>query len=131
MCDALNGKTILIDEEGNVSNGSLYHNEGFITLEPCFPTEREIYIKEINNTIVTTYNILRNNYEGQYIFISGGWYKIVSQQDERTLILNETVANADITDKTTISRMNEINVHFVGTHGTLRRLEFVYKPLFA
>lgn len=129
VCDGLSGKVAKIDTYGEVTPGYLYHKEGFISLEPCFPVERNIFVKQVDGNTITVYNNLLINYEGQYIFING-WYKITEQPDAHTIIVEKTISNPDI-HKTTISRMNELNISFVGQVGNVKKLEFNYKPMFA
>lgn len=135
ICDSLNGKTVRIDNEGNVYSGYLYHQEGFIYLAPAFPINRDIFIKDIYTDTITLYNTLYTNYEGQYIFIQkenkGEWYKIIRQPDSETLVVNRTISNPAATYKTTIARMNELTLTFTGTAGNIRMLDFLYKPAFA
>ena len=54
--DGINGKTIT-DKNGVQELAFLYHDYGFIELEPAFPIKRDIYAT-CEGTTVTTTNIL-------------------------------------------------------------------------
>ena len=79
--------------------------------------------------------MLYSNYVGQYIYISketkGEWYKIISQPDMHTLVVDRALVAPVTTFKTTIARMNELELSFTDTVGNIRKLEFLYKPAFA
>lgn len=134
--DGISGKTVL-DDDGARELAFLYHDYGFIELEPAFPILRKIYATCEGNT-VTTVNILFEDeaeqewYAGKYIFIgneNGSWHKIVQCQDKHTLIISNTASQATPC-YSCIALMNEITI--TPTHGSsLSRLSFIYKPTFA
>ena len=134
--DGISGKTVL-DDDGARELAFLYHDYGFIELEPAFPILRKIYATCEGNT-VTTVNILFEDeaeqewYAGKYIFIgdeNGSWYKIVQCQDKHTLIISNTASQATPC-YSCVALMNEITI--TPTQGSsLSRLSFIYKPTFA
>ena len=126
--DAISGKTML---KGNdfAQLASLYHDQGFITLEPAFPALREIYAS-YNETTVTTTNILYEDCVGKYIFLKSKWRKIVAQPDSHTLTLDSADTVQEGMERTTIMAMNEIEIKPVSSM-YINNIEFVYKPTFA
>ena len=135
--DGINGKTVL-DSGGSKSLAFLYHDHGFIELEPAYPILRELFIT-YNNSLVTAVNMLYQEeeekewYTGKYIFIgsdsSGDWYKINRCTDKHTLELMKNTQSRG-SCKTNIVSMNEITI--TPTQGTsLNRLSFIYKPTYS
>lgn len=134
--DGISGKTI-INDDGIERMAFLYHDYGFIELEPAFPILRSIYATCNGNTVTTT-NILFDKeaekewYVGKYIFIgdeNGSWHKIIQCQDKYTLIISTTASQATPC-YSCIVPMNEITI--TPTQGSsLSRLSFIYKPTFA
>ena len=135
--DGINGKTV-IDSDGAKTLAFLYHDYGFIELEPAFPILRELYIS-YQNAMVNTVNVLYQEeeekewYVGKYIFIGdaseGGWYKINRCVDKHTLELTKNT-NLTGTCKTSIVPMNEITI--TPTQGTvINKLSFIYKPTYS
>lgn len=135
--DGINGKTVL-DSDGNKSLAFLYHDHGFIELEPAFPILRDLYVS-YNNSLVVATNILYQEegekewYIGKYIYIGidsfGDWYKINKCIDKHTLELTKNTQMSGIC-KTSIVSMNEITI--TPTQGTsLKRLSFIYKPTYS
>ena len=130
--DGINGKTIA-KKNGVSSLAFLYHDYGFIELEPAFPIIRDLYVSTKDN-VVTTVNMLYQEeaekewYKGKYIFVNGRWHKIQECSDEHILLLETSAGTGS--EKTCVVLMNEIEVH--GTHGTeLTNISFVYKPTYA
>lgn len=126
--DGINGKTLL-KGENSLQIASLYHDQGFIYLEPAFPSTRELYVNYEGTTVNST-NILYKDYTGEYIFLNKAWRKIVSQTDEHTLVLGETDTLAAGSERTTIMKMNELQIK-PDSSMYLNRLEFIFKPTFA
>lgn len=140
--DGINGKTVL-DSDGNRTLAFLYHDYGFIELEPAFPIIRDIYINNIYDyesvSAINTVNILYQDeeekewYTGKYIFLGsdnmGMWYKINLCLNNHTLILTaKTTLSGGY--KTNIVSMNEIYVQLT-PDTTLNRLSFIYKPTYS
>jgi phage-related protein len=134
--DGINGKTVL-DDNGVRELAFLYHDHGFIELEPAFPILREVYV-DYTGTTVTAVNMLyqeeeeKDWYAGKYIFIgnnsSGSWKKINRCLDQHRLQLTQSVAAGSC--RTCIVKMNEITI--TPTQGTsLNRLSFIYLPTYA
>ena len=136
--DGFSGKTVL-------NNGStrelafLYHDYGFIELEPAYPIMRHIYATYENDTVITT-NFLYDDledyrkewYVGKYIFLGTDWYKIQECTDKHTLTIYPRNGVYPTSGKctTSIVLMNELIV--TPTQGAvISRLNFIYKPTFA
>ena len=124
--DGINGKTSL---RGAGSNeiAFLYHDEGFIELEPSFPAIRNIFASYNNSNQIEVLNQIPD-VVGKYIFINHEWYKIVNQ-DESNLTTNRIVDGAG-QERTMISSMNEITITPDSTMN-IDRISFIYKPTFA
>lgn len=154
--DGINGKTVVV--ENNVARqGFLYHDEGFIQLEPAFPIERDVRVSTRESRVYTLsklYDRLMgeereqavDTFVGQFIWLENKWREIVSvgreidaetvdewrknrYENEHELILKEQVSNG-IKAVTTIARMNKILVTPLSTM-KLTRLRFIYKPTFS
>lgn len=134
--DGTNGKTVAT-RNGNTKLAFLYHDYGFIELEPAFPILRDIYAI-CSGTTVSTVNILYSDqdekdwYAGKYIYLGnnseGKWCKINRCENKNTLSL--TGYGVDGSFKTCIVLMNEITV--TTTQGSsINKLAFIYKPTFA
>jgi hypothetical protein len=134
--DGINGKTIsktLIEEKISF----LYHDYGFIELEPAFPIIRDLYITCRGSTVYVT-NILYEEesekewYHGKYIFVgndnTGEWKKINRCIDKHTIELTSEGQNCSC--KTPVVLMNEIQITL--SQGTnINKLSFIYKPTYA
>ena len=135
--DGLNGKTV-VEKNGIQELAFLYHDYGYIELEPAFPIIRELYVNYEYST-VTAYNILYEEeeekewYIGKYIFLgsdeNGSWHKITNCVDEHTLTISGNIEEPG-SCKTCVALMNEITI--TPTQGSsLNKLSFIYKPTFA
>lgn len=133
--DGFSGKTVL-DNGSQRTLAFLYHDYGFIELEPSFPAKRDIHAS-YDGTVVIATNMLYNDeyerewYTDKYIYLNG-WFKIQECVDQHTLVVlpnNGTIpGNGDI--QTTVCLMNELTIK--PTQGSLiTRLNFIYKPTFA
>ena len=138
--DGINGKTVL-DHNGEKELAFLYHDYGFIELEPSFPSIRNLYASYTNNT-VNIANALYDEpdeskwYIDKYIFLgeksdentmTGNWRKIVSVPDKHTIIVQGNTGSGS--HRTTVALMNEITVTPQNTE--ISKLSFIYKPTFA
>lgn len=124
--NGINGKTTFVrDLDKKVS--FVYHSSGFITLEPAFPSIREVYVTTSGKD-VTVVNRIFEDVIGQFIFVKGNWYKIDEQPS-----LNQLKTQVDMPDwsgQTTIMRMNELIVRPLDSM-YLSKLNFIYQPTFA
>ena len=130
--DAINGNTTLIgldSQDTSTSYAFLYHDSGFIDLEPAYPAIRDVYVSNTNGSTVTLINNIFQDVVGQYIFLNNSWHKIINQTDEHTIILEHSVS-VQLTDKTMITKMNEIEIVPVDTMD-ITHLIFSFKPTFA
>ena len=134
--DGINGKTTAT-KNGDTQLAFLYHDYGFIDLEPAFPILRNLYVT-CSGTTVTTINMLYQDdeekdwYTNKYIFLgsnsSGKWVKITQCTDPHTLTLLQTGVNGSF--KTSIVSMNEISI--ITTNNTsLSKLSFIYTPTYS
>lgn len=128
VSDALNGKTVLTDGI-NSERCFLYHDYGFIELEPSYPIERDVYVCYYanKNSIQILNAEIGDDVVGRHIYIDGKWVKILAKEDD-TLTVDATFAE-DGSCYTNIVTMNEIIVTLSG-NAELTKLEFIYKPTF-
>ena len=135
--DGINGKTMLReyynDEIINSTIAFLYHDYGFIELEPAFPILRKLYVS-YSGTLVTSVNMLyqddeeREWYKGKYIFLGSNWYKIAECVNKNILLLTTNAGQGSET--TDVVTMNEIEI--TGSQNTnITNISFIYKPTYA
>ena len=152
--DGITGKTVLTsfsaDYTANLASTDplsfLYHDYGFIELEPAYPIIRDIYVTNVDPyegaSAVTVLNMLYQDedekewYIGKYIFLgktgTGKWCKINKCIDEHRLEVITGDYNPPVEYKTNIVLMNEIHVARTATgNGASIKLAFIYKPTYS
>ena len=123
--DSLNGKVVL--SNGTTSElAFLYHDKGFIELEPSFPAIRHLFVKHGGYTVSTAMQI-NDTVENKYIFIDGKWIKIIKQIDENHFTLESSVSEG--TTNTMIMPINILHIEPISDMDIT--LKFIYKPTFA
>lgn len=138
--DAISGKTVLdsgsnpLSPTNNRRLAFLYHDFGYIELEPAFPILREIFVNYSSNSVIAT-NILyqdeeeREWYTGKYIYLDK-WRKIQECSDEHTIVLEGVYPETSGSVQTSIVLMNELII--TPTEGSnLTKLNFIYKPTYS
>ena len=146
--DPINGKTVMKSAAGSEIN-FLYHDYGFLSLQPAFPAIRGVKIRyTVNKNTITVDNVIydprsevpsdvEGHYIDRFIFIEDKWYKISriidSHQLELTAAVKPTGMANGTTGKanTTILTLNEILIQPVANDMALTRLNFIYKPTYA
>lgn len=126
--DGINGHTTLIGNDFEES-AFVYHDSGFISLEPAYPMIRNVYVESSDTDTITVINSLNTNVEGMYIFLDNDWYKIEEQIDDHVLRLDRSASTAN-TRRTIITRMNEFEIIPDNTM-ELTHLSFSFKPTYA
>ena len=135
--DGINGKTILRPSNDMVhdepSLAFLYHDYGFIKLDPAFPILRDLYVTYYGTTVESVKILYQEEeekewYKDKYIYLDTGWYKIQKCVDEHTLTLYDAAESGHI--QTNIVLMNEIKVT-ASPNSSITKLAFIYKPTFA
>lgn len=104
-----------------------YHEEGYITLAPCTPYERHVFVEyaaKSNHVTFPTFTLTQERV-GQYIHIAGKWLRISSLLDEHHAVVSEQLESAG-TEETILATMNVLRVE--GTGATLTKLEVDYVP---
>jgi len=90
-----------------------YHLDGYISLAPCIPYDRKIYVSYVsgsNEVAVQDMPWLNDEYVGRYIYLNQVWRKILYVRDSgKTLVVNATM-NQTADELTDIVVMNEINL---------------------
>lgn len=125
VCDGMNGKTILTN--GTKSElAFLYHDYGFIDLEPAYPIRRNIQASYTAGS-TEVYCEGGAGTTGQYIWLDGSWRQIMLS-DEVSLTVLPVPENSG-SEETEIVTMNEITITPDSTMA-LTRLNFRYKPTF-
>ena len=127
--DGINGKTILRGT-GDSHIAFLYHDEGFIELEPSFPVIRNVFISYTGGTNINFTNNIEENVVGKFIFAANKWRKIVAQSGRSLTVRGSDSLESSGSEQTIISSMNELYISPVSTMN-LDRIGFVYKPTFA
>lgn len=125
--DSLNGKTYL--KGTNTELAFMYHEHGFISLEPGFPAYRNIYISYVSGNTLKTEGCFTYNVVGMYIFAGNKWHKITSQPDENTFVIADSVSSSG-EERTMIMKMNEFTVEAVDTV-SIDKLSISFKPTYS
>lgn len=150
ICDALNGKTIKVqtqqipaqDEQSepvvvikSKKLDFLKHTSGFIELAPATPVYRNVNVRKragTNNLVGV--DCFYDAMVGQYAYvlqgedgISSKWHKITQCTGTNEIFIQDPCAE-DGSAKIHIAQMNHIMVKVTG--GTLKTLQFEYKPTF-
>lgn len=128
--DGMNGKVYLTNGI-SASMAFLYHDYGFIELEPAYPIIRQMTITYTKNSNTAQ---LRNytpwNVTGQYVYLNGGWRKIINQPTELSITLKENMTKTS-EETTDIVTMNELTViPNDPSNFLLSKLSFDYKATF-
>lgn len=127
----MNGRTLLTNGTTSV-DGSLYHDYGFIDLEPCdIVAPAGNYITTSNILIDADGKAIDPKVIGCHVFVDGRWLQIVGQHPDAdyAVWLSDEV-NPDYDVNTPIVTMNHIIVT-PDTSMELTKLNFVYQPTFA
>ena len=128
--DSISGKTMLVNEDGTDPKVLfMYHDFGFLELEPGYPSYRNIYVSYAGGTHLTTANILTKDYTGLYVYVEDEWRKIIDQPDKHTFVVDKPVLNSNQC-RTTVMLLNEIEIRPVSTMD-ISKLSFSFKPTFA
>jgi hypothetical protein len=131
VSDALNGKTVLTNGTAlGTELAFLYHDNGFIELEPSYPTVRGLHVSyTANSTTIVAEEEITEDVVGKYIYIDEAWRKIAAQTSAHNLTITSTPSQTG-TAETDIVLMNEITVT-PETTMSLSKLNFVYYPTFS
>jgi len=125
--------TLVIDgETGRVyrtSDNDLsysYHNDGYISLAPCIPFDRDIEISYSNgmNLITSINGEFRSIHNRHYVNLAGKWYKILHVQDNRAATIDRNCEDSGL-EKADIVVMNEL---YIEGSGTLTKFQCSYSP---
>ena len=127
IIDSLSGKTVLTDgETGEIA--FLYHDHGFITLEPAFPIIRDVltHVDSGSTTVQFEAGSGVSDVVGKYVYV-GTWKKIVSEGEDTVEI--EAAVDETFDDYTEIVSMNELVVEPVSTMD-ITRFNITFYPTF-
>ena len=145
--DGISGKCIAVQNDVKKIN-FLYHDKGFITLEPAFPARRNLRVTVHNGEVHVVEKLYDRNkgetreqceeeLKGQYIYLNKRWHEItgIGEEDgdrkdnEHRILIADSISR-NMSENTMISKMNKITVEPVSTMN-LTRLKFIYKPTFS
>ena len=137
--DPINGRTVM---RGGAKDEVcfLYHDYGFLYLEPAFPAIRDLYISYNHSNILETSNMLfdpaeetaedaTEYYADKHVYVDGEWIAIARVKDQNHLELKRAVDEQGY-EKTMIVLLNEIYISPVANMA-LTRLNFIYKPTYS
>lgn len=127
--DGLSGKTVLRGSSESTIN-FLYHDEGFIELEPAFPVIRNVFIQYTGTATIQLVNRLEEDVVGKFVFANKKWRKIIEQPSTKSIVVDDIDDLGSGSERTIISDMNEIHV-YPASNMDLDRLSFVYKPTYS
>lgn len=129
VTDSLNGKTIVTDGSTH-KPAFLYHDYGFITLEPSYPIARDVHAVYISGsaTIDCSNIVIDRDIIGKHIFANGQWRKIVDVTSDGKIVVDSPISTSG-EEETVIVLMNEMIVEAESIMD-LSRLNFVYNPTF-
>lgn len=108
---AVSGKTYMTDENGNARLAFVYHNKGYLTLEPYGGSKDEMQVSWGSNTDqvrpvgTETFPL---DAEGKFIYIANTWRKITNRADD-VITVTPGMSSAGSTTSP-IVQMNEIIV---------------------
>lgn len=131
--DSFTGK-VFIKNDNETKDAFLYHEYGFIDLDPGFPINRDVTIEaESGSNIVSYVDNFIFDVTDKYIYIADKWYKIKEFNDD-TLTLVENV-NTSFSGNTCIVSMNELSIYPVsekdeGDNMSITKINFIYNPTF-
>lgn len=130
--NARNGQVTLHTFSGSVENiapGYLYHDSGFLMLEPAMVAKRNVYTTYENGTTIKLVEPLDQDYTGEYIYINGAWQEIAAQPDALTLTLKYSTGTRG-SETTTILPMNKLNI-YAESSAEISKIKFNYLPTYA
>lgn len=110
----------------NVTDAYEYHDEGYITLEPCGFNYDDITVsyEKDSNKIMSLDRTLDSSYVGKYLWLSGAWYRIISVLADG-IVLNGRLKESGM-EKVHFVTMNLQNI--TGADINLNKLEIDYRP---
>lgn len=128
ISDAMSGKTIITN--GIVAdNGFMYHDSGFIELEPAFPIKRDISCVFSGTSVTTTGDKFTSGMIGKYICSNDKALiaKVVNVVNSNQLTIDKSYTG---TKTASIMKANELRVSPVSSM-ELTKLDIIFKPTFA
>lgn len=127
VVDPISGKTTLVGGN-NKELAFLYHEYGFLELEPSFPAVRDIFVTYNGTNTLSTRNNINKDYRHQYIFVKDNWYEIAAQPSRRQIQISQAVSGSGA-HKTMIIPMNKITVKADDTIDI--QIKFIFKPTYS
>ena len=125
--DSKSGRVILHDDEGSTLS-FMYHDEGYITFEPCRPLYENIHIQttEGSRDIYCPEGVFTEDMKGKYVYLDGIWRYIGRVASSTNASLNVTVHTTG-TQTTKISNMNYLTI-LAAHDADITQLEIICKP---
>lgn len=128
--DCINGN-VYIEEEDGMRHAFLYHDSGFITLDPSMPIKRNIQVSYNGRELTSDNGEFTYHDEGKFIYLEDAWNKIASVIDERNAILEIDTQRSNACS-TEIIKFNEIDI--IGEdkyNDEYDSIEFIYNHTFS
>ena len=132
QCDGLNGQTVLTN--GTTSEpGFLFHDYGFIELDPGFPAYRDIDLSVTDNRTIQSDGKFTEDMLGRYIVFASGKIAQIKRVDSENNVQTDVSVSDEDSGVAQIIKLNEIYVAPNPNGGSinLTKLDFIYKPTFA
>lgn len=124
--DSKNGKTLL-KSNSESELAFIYHESGFLYLEPGYPAKRNIYVSYVDGSVLTTKGFFPDNIVGEYIFANGSWHRIIESIDRQTISVSGRMTGSG-TERTQIMKLNELYIEPIETMDI--NISFVFKPTY-
>ena len=126
-----NGRTGNVYWSDTGENAFIYHDGGFIELEPSYPIDRtmQVSVASQGTTVTAIYGSFDSEMIGKYIYLDGAFRKIVNVTSETELTVNATIQPIASVNSPVVT-MNEI-VITPKSDMNLSLLKFDYKHTFA
>lgn len=132
MLDALTGKCVL-HNNGVDEMKFVWHDYGFLELEPSYPVKRDIYVRAENNKLYAA-DVIRSEDISKYVKLGDDWFRITGIADDGAAIIAASELTASLpeagTYRTNIVTLNKITVTVKGSDGGITMLECAYDPTF-
>lgn len=129
ISDGISGKTVLTDGM-TAKPAFLYHDYGFIDLEPAYPIKRDIVISRTQGStaILAEEAVFEDDDVGKYVYLGGAWRQIVAVESSTEATVPWS-SDETQTETTNIVTMNELTIT-PESEMSISRLNFIYRPTF-
>lgn len=128
--DSLNGKTSYIDSNGNHTLKFVYHDHGYIHLDPASPVALNTRFKASEgSSVVKVDSYIDDLYTGKYILFDDTWYKIIKPFNANSVVLERPAEKSGIFVSHVLT-MNEITIEIADDGTEIDEIFFDYRHTF-